>query len=99
MIKKGTWVQIKKIILSSDERADNIPDDSKKVPLIMWVKGYLLNDAATGDIVKVRTITGRTEAGTLISCTPSYKHNYGDFIPELLEIQKAVKGIVFDDER
>ncbi|MDI9507132.1 MAG: 2-amino-4-oxopentanoate thiolase subunit OrtA [Bacillota bacterium] len=98
-IKKGAWVQIKKIILAPEERAENIPADSKNVPLIMWVKGFLLEDAALGDEVAIETITGRLEKGTLVSANPAYKHDYGDFVPELLEINKKAKGIVFENER
>lgn len=99
MIKKGAWVQIKKIILAPEERAENIPADSKNVPLIMWVKGFLLEDAALGDEVAIETITGRLEKGTLVAANPAYKHDYGDFVPELLEINKKAKGIVFENER
>lgn len=99
MIKKGAWVQIKKNIMKPEERAENIPADSKNVPLIMWVKGSLERDAELGDEVAVTTLTGRREEGTLVSINPSYKHDYGDFVPELLEINKKVKGIVFGDEK
>ena len=41
MAKKGDWVLIHKIVLSPEERAPQVPDDTKKVPLEMWIKGYL----------------------------------------------------------
>lgn len=97
MVKKGTWVQIKKVILKPNERASNIPEDTKGLPLIMWVKGYLLDDAKINDNVKIETATGRIEEGILIAENPTYKHNYGDFVFELIQINKKVKEIVFND--
>lgn len=95
MIKKNTWVRIKKIILEAHERTGNIPEDTKKVPLEMWTKGYLLNDANTGDIVKIKTLTGRIEEGKLIEVNPSYMHTYGKFVPEVLDIGRRVKDALF----
>lgn len=95
MVKKDTWVRIKKIILEPHERTGNIPDDTKKVPLEMWTKGYLLNDANIKDLVKVKTLTGRIEEGILIEVNPSYMHTYGKFVPEILEIGHRVKKALF----
>ena len=97
MVKKQTWVQIKKTILTPGERAENIPDDSKSVPLYMWVKGYITTDGKIGDIVTITTITGRTEEGELIAVNPAYTHNYGNFIGELQEISKDVRRRVFNE--
>ena len=91
MIKKNTWVQIHKIILKPAERAENIPADTKNVPLELWVKGYLQNDAQMNDEVTIKTITGRIETGTLVAINPSYQHNYGEFVPEILKVASMVK--------
>lgn len=98
MIKKNTWVQVHKIILSKDERSTNLPPETKEVPLEMWVKGFLQDDANIGDIVKIITVTNRIEEGTLVEANPTFKHNYGDFVPEILEIDKIVKKILYGDE-
>ena len=95
MIKKGAWVRIHKIILESSERAPQVPEDTKKVPLEMWDKGFLLADGEIGDEVMIETVTGRREQGTLIEVNPHYDHDYGTFIPELLTIDKQVREIVF----
>jgi len=95
MIKKGEWVRIHKIILTPAERAPQIPDDTKAVPLEMWDKGFLLTDSELGDEVEIETVTGRRETGTLIEVNPYYDHDYGKFVPELLAIDKQVRGIVF----
>jgi len=99
MIKQGEWVRIHKVILQPSERAPQVPDDTKKVPLEMWTKGHLDADAEIGDEVSVTTATGRKETGTLLEVNPSYQHSFGIFIPELLAIDKQVRGILFGGEK
>ena len=53
MVKKGTWVLIRRTILEPSERAPQVPDDTKKVPLQMWIKGYLEKDAEICEEVEV----------------------------------------------
>ncbi len=98
MIKKYSWVQIKKTILTPDERAKSLPEPTRKVPLLMWVKGFLQEDSEIGDEVKIKTITGREESGILVCENPSFQHNYGNFVPEILEIDKIVKSELFGGE-
>ncbi len=90
MIDKGTYVRIRRTILKPNERSNNLPEDTKKVPFKMWVKGYLLEDADLFDIVNIRTITGRIETGRLKEASPPYKHSYGDFIPEMMKLREII---------
>ncbi|NLY71346.1 MAG: 2-amino-4-ketopentanoate thiolase [Clostridiales bacterium] len=99
MVKKGTWVLIHRNILEPEERAPQVPDDTKKVPLEMWIKGYLVEDAKIGDTVEVITRTGRRETGELLEANPAYKHDYGEFIPELQQISEQVREILFGGEK
>lgn len=99
MIKKGEWVQIERTILKPTERAPQVPGDTKKVPLIMWVKGFLLEDAEPGDEVKVETRTGRVETGKLLLADPVYQLNYGNFVPELLKINIQVREELFGGKK
>ena len=99
MVKKGEWVIIHRNILSPDERAPQVPDDTKKVPLEMWVKGYLNADANVGDEVEITTLTKRTEKGTLLEANPYYKHDFGVFVPELLKINEQVSDVLFGGDR
>ncbi|MFA5637712.1 MAG: 2-amino-4-oxopentanoate thiolase subunit OrtA [Anaerovoracaceae bacterium] len=94
MIEKNSWVRIRKVILTPEERAPQVPDDTKKVPLEMWTKGFLLEDAKIGDEVTVETVTGRRETGKLIEVNPAYNHSFGNFIPELLQIDKQVRQLL-----
>ncbi len=96
--KKGQWVMIHNIILEAKDRAPQIPDDTKKVPLEMWIKGFLLEDGNIGEIVEVETIVGRRVSGKLVEIHPTHRHNYGEHVPEILEIGKALKEILFDGE-
>lgn len=99
MIKKGEWVRIHKTILEPSQRAPQVPEDTKKVPLEMWDKGYLQEDAAIGEEVTIETVTGRKETGTLIEVNPYYEHDFGKFVPELLVIDKQVRNMVFGGGR
>lgn len=97
-MKKGTYVQIHQIVLQSDERAANLPEDTKKVPLEMWVKGYLNHDAKLGEEVEITTLTNRVVKGKLVEINPSYKHDFGKFVPELLKIGQDLRLILKDGE-
>ena len=97
MFKKGDWVQVHSIVLNPEERAPQVPEDTKKVPLEMWVKGFLLEDANIGDIVEVETVTNRIEKGELVVAFPVFEHSFGKFIPEILEIDKMVRKELFGD--
>jgi 2-amino-4-ketopentanoate thiolase alpha subunit len=95
LVKKGEWVQIHDIILKPEERTAKIPEDTKKVPLEIWVKGFLDADAKMGDLVEVTTRVGRTAKGTLVDVNPTYDYGFGEvYIPELLKISRQVKDIV-----
>jgi len=98
LIKKGEWVLIHRNVLEASERAPQVPDDTKKVPLEMWVKGYLQKDANIGDEVTVVTRTKRIEHGNLLEANPYYKHDYGKFVPELLKVSEQVREVLFGGE-
>lgn len=95
---KGQWVKIHSVVLSPEERAPQIPEDTKKTPLEMWTKGFLQSDASLGDEVEIVTITGRKERGTLVEIEPSYTHSFGKCIPELLQIGITLKKVMRDGE-
>ncbi len=99
MAKKNDWVIIHRNILEPSGRSAAVPDDTKKVPLEMWVKGHLQSDAEIGDTVRVITRTGRIEEGKLLEVNPFYKHDFGKFVPELLAIDDQVRGILFGGEK
>ncbi|MDO5296490.1 MAG: 2-amino-4-oxopentanoate thiolase subunit OrtA [bacterium] len=96
---KGDWVRLHIVAMKPEERTGHLPEDTKGVPLEMWVKGFLQNDsAACGDEVQVKTRTGRLVKGTLTEINPSYSHSFGQTIPELLHIGPQVREMVFGGE-
>ena len=82
----GTWVEIEQIVLKPEERAASLPEDTRRVPYVLKVSGFLLDEAEVGEKVNIRTIIGRELSGNLITINPSYQHNFGAVIPELLTI-------------
>jgi hypothetical protein len=93
-MKKGDYVLIHNIVLNVGERAPQVPDDTKKVPLEMWMKGFLIEDAEIGQIAKIETATGRIVEGKVIEMNPRYTHDFGDCVPELLYIGRQAKEII-----
>ena len=91
MAKKGDWVRIHNIIFKPIERSQRLPDDTKKVPLELWVNGFILSDAKVGDIVTIKTLADRKISGELLEINPKYTHNFGEAVPELLTISKELK--------
>ena len=98
MAKQGDWVRIHRVILPAEERIANLPEDTKKVPFEMWVKGHLLEDGELGDQVRIRTVSGREEHGTLIEVNPQFDVNFGAFVPEILEMDVRLRTALFGKE-
>ena len=95
MPKKGDWVIIHNIVLAKEDRAVQVPEDTRKVPLESWVKGYLQEDAEIGSEVKIKTVSGRIETGKLVEVNPTYRHSFGDFVPEILEIDRRLHEALY----
>jgi len=93
-VPSGTWVQIETTVLEPEERANHLPEETKKCPLMLWVKGFLEEDAEIGQEVTVRTIIGRSLKGKMIAVNPPYEHNFGRTIPELLTVGKELRDLI-----
>ena len=98
MPKKGDWVMIHDIVLTKEERVPQIPADTKEVPLETWVKGYLQEDAEIGSDARVQTVTRRIATGKLVEVNPTYQHSFGNFIPEILEIDRRLHKALYGGE-
>lgn len=97
--KKGDWVRIYNVILTPEQRAPQVPEDTKKVPLEMWDKGFLLEDEASiGDEVTVETYIGREISGKLIEINPFFDHDFGKCVPELLYVGRQLRSILEDGD-
>lgn len=90
MIKANTFVQIHKVILFGENRAENLPKDTAVVPFEMRIKGALVASADIGDLVKIKTITGRIESGILIVEKPYFSHNFGGYVERLREVREII---------
>lgn len=85
-IAAGSWVEIEQIVLNPIQRAPALPEETRQVPYVLHVSGFLTADAELGQPVKVRTRIGRTLSGKLVAVNPSYEHSFGQTVPELLMI-------------
>jgi hypothetical protein len=93
--KMGDWVRVKNTILKVGERAPQVPDATKQVPLEMWTNGFMQNsEAKIGDAVEITTLAERTLAGTLVEVMPGYKVDYGQPQPELLAIGREIRAVL-----
>jgi hypothetical protein len=95
--RAGDWVRVHGVVLEPGERAPQVPDDTKAVPLEIWLKGRLAADAMIGDEVDITTTTGRAARGTLVEVNPAYELGYGVCRPELLKIGGQVRGLLFGE--
>lgn len=100
MAKKGDWVRIHSIVLKACERTAKLPEDTQKCDLRQWTKGFLVDEEAEiGEEVTVETAVGRIVKGTLLEVHPYYTHSYGKFVPEIIEIDKQLREIMFGGDR
>lgn len=93
-VPAGTWVQIRQQVLSPQERAPQVPADTAQVPLVLLAKGFLMQAARKGDTVQIRTLSDRILEGQLVEVLPRYSHDFGQAVPELLEIGPRVRSLL-----
>ena len=94
LITAGTWVELHRIVLTSDERAAHLPEDTRQLPLEMRVKGFLLKDSAIGEEAQIKSVSGRQLRGTLVEANPAYTHSFGAPIAELATIGAEARAIL-----
>jgi hypothetical protein len=94
LIGKGTWVEIHRIVLPAGERAPQVPDDTRQVPLEMRVKGFLVAPASPGEDAEIVTSVGRRLRGVVREINPAYTHGFGAPIAELSGIGREVRALL-----
>ena len=94
VITAGSWVELHRIALGSDERASHLPEDTRQLPLEMRLKGFLVNAATVGEEAEIETVTGRRLRGTLSEVNPAYTHTFGPPIPELATIGAEARAML-----
>lgn len=92
--EQGAWVEVQRIVLSPEQRAPQIPEDTRRLPLEMRVKGFLIKSAVLGEEVEIRTPSGRHLRGTLVEVNPAYSHGFGPPIPELSTIGEEARKLL-----
>lgn len=97
LYKKGDLVTIETVSLPAGERAASVPEDTAAEPLLLWNKGILQTDAYTGDEVEIETAIGRISKGRLVNVTPSYQHDFGEVVPELMCVRRQVTSILREE--
>jgi len=85
-VPAGTWVEIEQVILTPEQRAPSLPEDTRNVPYVMRVSGFLVEPAALGEPARIKSLIGREISGTLRQVNPSYSHSFGATVAELLTI-------------
>lgn len=93
-VAEGTWVEIHGIVLEPEERAPQVPEDTRQVPLEMRVKGFLAAPAAPDQEAEVITPAGRRLRGTLSAVNPAYSHGFGAPVPELSGIGGELRALL-----
>ncbi|MEN8108847.1 MAG: 2-amino-4-oxopentanoate thiolase subunit OrtA [Pseudomonadota bacterium] len=91
---QGAWVEIHRCVLQAGERAPQVPEDTRGVPLDMRVKGFLVAPAAPGEAAEIVTAAGRRLQGTLTKVNPAYTHGFGTPLPELSTIGGEVRTML-----
>jgi len=82
----GSWVEIAWVAMTPAERAEQLPESSKIVPVVAKVRGFALASAALGAETSVKTLAGRTLSGTLVDLSPGHTHSFGRPQPLLLAL-------------
>jgi 4-hydroxy-tetrahydrodipicolinate reductase len=96
-VARGTWVELRRVVLAPGERAPQVPDDTQRVPLEMRVKGFLARAAALGEEAEIETRAGRRLSGTLVAALPGYAHGFGPPLAELLAVGEELRSLLREE--
>ena len=99
VVAKGTLVQIYGIVLPAGERAPQVPDDTRQVPLELRVKGRLVASARLGDEAEIITAAGRRLRGVVEAVNPAYSHGFGAPIAELSAIGREARALLQEGKK
>jgi len=84
-IPKGTWVEVERVALGAGQRPPVRPSEPGSLPPRgTRVSGFLLKDGELGQMVRIRTITGKEHVGSLRIQNPGYGYGFAHAVPELL---------------
>jgi 2-amino-4-ketopentanoate thiolase alpha subunit len=86
MLAKGTWVEIERVLLTPEERAPNLPEETRACPYVIRISGFLAEAAELGGKARILSLIGHEHEGVVRVVNPSYNHSFGATVPELLTI-------------
>lgn len=81
------------MVLTPEQRSEDVPSDTKEVPMECWIRGWALKPGKIGDEIQIRTPSNRLVKGTLSNPVPSYSHTFGPSIPELSAIGQELRAM------
>jgi hypothetical protein len=93
-VSPGEWARIHVEILPAGERAAGIPPDTAAHPYEAWINGFAQQEAALGEAVTIRTLSGRCVQGTLVEIDPGYSHGFGRPHGSLLAVGPSLKRLL-----
>lgn len=97
--KKGDYVVVQRVVLTAQQRAPQVPEDTAQQPLIALFKGFLEDESAVpGDEVNVVTMSGRKDRAVLTARDPSAQHTYGRYVDELMQVHRQVCDLLYGGE-
>ncbi len=88
------WAQIGLVVLEPQERTARLPEDTKKVPYYVRVRGFLEGEAEVGDTVTIETLIGRKVQGRLLAIEPTYGHSFGQPVEELMQAGVEARALL-----
>jgi hypothetical protein len=98
-INPGAWVEIRSTVLEPSQRASHLPEDTKRIPLEMRVKGHLIRPGDLAEEVEIITPSGRRLVGILVAVNPPYTHGFGAPLAELSSIATEVRALLRNRRR
>ncbi len=93
-IEKNDWIEISEILLTPENRASGLPDDTKDLSYKLKIRGFAQCDGSVGEKITIKTVTGRVLSGVAEKINPYYDHNFGDSIPELIKVRNDLKSLM-----
>jgi len=88
------WIEIGFVVLEPSERTGHMPEDTRKVPYYVRVKGFADGEPQVGQRVTVETLLGRRIEGEVLRLDPEYGHDFGGPIQELIEAGREARALL-----
>lgn len=82
------YVQIVKTLAEAQDRISRLPLDTQSKPFTLLVKGIIMDDS--NKEVLIQTATGRKETGFIFRENPTFDHDFGHFVPEIITLRSNI---------